>query len=105
MGYIIDISKWNGTINWDIATPQLDLVVARVQDGSNMVDFMYQNYVNEMKKRSIPFGNYAFVASFLLLMRGKEARILESRNKSAKFWVVDAEIQTMMDMQGGHKRL
>ncbi len=49
-GYIVDISKWNGTINWDIAASQLDLVIARVQDGSNTVDFMYQNYVSEMKK-------------------------------------------------------
>ena len=55
MGYIVDISKWNGTINWDIAASQLDLVIARVQDGSNTVDFMYQNYVSEMKKHSIPF--------------------------------------------------
>ncbi|MEC2519569.1 N-acetylmuramoyl-L-alanine amidase, partial [Bacillus cereus] len=23
MGYIVDISKWNGDINWDIAAPQL----------------------------------------------------------------------------------
>ena len=49
MGFIVDISKWNGTINWDIATPQLDLVIARVQDGSNTVDFMYPSYVDEMK--------------------------------------------------------
>ena len=49
MGYIVDISKWNGTINWDIAASQLDLVIARVQDGSNTVDFMYQNYVSNEK--------------------------------------------------------
>ena len=35
MGYIVDISKWNGNINWDVAAPQLDFVIARVQDGSN----------------------------------------------------------------------
>ena len=28
MGYIVDISKWNGDINWDIAAPQLDFVIA-----------------------------------------------------------------------------
>jgi len=48
LGYIIDISKWNGTINWNIAASQLDLVIARVQDESNTVDFIYHNYVNEM---------------------------------------------------------
>ena len=49
MGYIVDISKWNGNINWDVAALQLDLVIARVQDGSNVVDHMYQSYVGEMK--------------------------------------------------------
>ncbi|MGQ0422063.1 GH25 family lysozyme, partial [Bacillus sp. HC-Mk] len=43
MGYIVDISKWNGDINWDIAAPQLDFVIARVQDGSNYVDPLYNN--------------------------------------------------------------
>ena len=28
MGYIVDISKWNGNINWDVAAPQLDFVIA-----------------------------------------------------------------------------
>ncbi len=42
MGYIVDISKWNGDINWDIAAPQLDFVIARVQDGSNYVDPLYK---------------------------------------------------------------
>ena len=60
MGYIVDISKWNGNINWDVAALQLDLVIARVQDGSNVVDHMYQSYVGEMKKRGVSFGNYAF---------------------------------------------
>ncbi|MED3078577.1 glycoside hydrolase family 25 protein [Bacillus wiedmannii] len=102
MGYIIDISKWNGTIDWGIAASQLDLVIVRVQDGSNTVDFMYQNYVNEMKKRSIPFGNYAFCRFISIADARKEAQDFWSRgDKSAKFWVVDVEIQTMMDMQGG----
>jgi len=39
--------EWNYRLG-DIAASQLDLVIARVQDGSNTIDFMYQNYVNEM---------------------------------------------------------
>ena len=101
MGFIVDISKWNGTINWDIAAPQLDLVIARVQDGSNTVDFMYPSYVDEMKKRSIPFGNYAF-CRFISIADAKKAQNFWNRgDKSAKFWVADVEVQTMVDMQGG----
>lgn len=47
MGYIIDISKWNGTIDWDIAASQLDLIIARVQDGSNTVDIGQNNWILE----------------------------------------------------------
>lgn len=102
MGYIVDISKWNGNINWDIAVSQLDLVIARVQDGSNTVDFMYQGYVKEMKKRSIPFGNYAFCRSISISDAKKEAQDFWNRgDKNAKFWVADVEVQTMVDMQGG----
>ncbi|MBJ8072630.1 MULTISPECIES: glycoside hydrolase family 25 protein [Bacillus] len=102
MGYIVDISKWNGNINWDIAASQLDLVIARVQDGSNTVDFMYQSYVKEMKKRSIPFGNYAFCRFISISDAKKEAQDFWNRgDKTAKFWVADVEVQTMVDMEGG----
>lgn len=102
MGYIVDISKWNGNINWDIAASQLDLVIARVQDGSNTIDFMYQGYVKEMKKRSIPFGNYAFCRFISISDAKKEAQDFWNRgDKNAKFWVADVEVQTMIDMQGG----
>lgn len=102
MGYIVDISKWNGNINWDIAASQLDLVIARVQDGSNTIDFMYQGYVKEMKKRSIPFGNYAFCRFISISDAKKEAQDFWNRgDKNAKFWVADVEVQTMVDMQGG----
>ncbi|HHT7236836.1 MULTISPECIES: glycoside hydrolase family 25 protein [Bacillus] len=102
MGYIVDISKWNGNINWDIAASQLDLVIARVQDGSNTADFMYQSYVKEMKKRSIPFGNYAFCRFISISDAKKEAQDFWNRgDKTAKFWVADVEVQTMVDMEGG----
>ncbi|MGR3778246.1 glycoside hydrolase family 25 protein [Bacillus paramycoides] len=102
MGYIVDISKWNGNINWDIAASELDLVIARVQDGSNTVDFMYQSYVNEMRKRSIPFGNYAFCRFISISDAKKEAQDFWNRgDKSAKFWVADVEVQTVVDMQSG----
>ncbi|MGE7873838.1 glycoside hydrolase family 25 protein [Bacillus paramycoides] len=102
MGYIVDISKWNGNINWDIAASELDLVIARVQDGSNTVDFMYQSYVNEMRKRSIPFGNYAFCRFISISDAKKEAQDFWNRgDKSTKFWVADVEVQTVVDMQSG----
>lgn len=74
MGYIVDISKWNGNINWDVAAPQLDFVIARVQDGSNYIDPLYKSYVQAMKTRNIPFGNYAFCRFISIADAKKEAQ-------------------------------
>ncbi|MED1299807.1 N-acetylmuramoyl-L-alanine amidase [[Bacillus thuringiensis] serovar konkukian] len=102
MGYIVDISKWNGNINWDVAAAQLDLVIARVQDGSNVIDHMYQSYVSEMKKRGIPFGNYAFCRFVSENDARVEARDFWNRgDKDALFWVADVEVKTMGNMLAG----
>ncbi|MDO6662045.1 glycoside hydrolase family 25 protein [Bacillus thuringiensis] len=102
MGHIVDISKWNGKINWDVSAPQLDLVIARVQDGSNYVDPMYKGYVQSMKNHEVPFGNYAF-CRFLSINDAKiEARDFWNRgDKEALFWVADVEVKTMDDMRVG----
>ncbi|PEA09472.1 N-acetylmuramoyl-L-alanine amidase [Bacillus cereus] len=102
MRHIADISKWNGKINWDVAAAQLDLVIARVQDGSNVVDHMYQSYVSEMKRRGVPFGNYAFCRFVSENDARIEARDFWNRgNKDALFWVADVEVKTMGNMLAG----
>ncbi|KAA0766625.1 GH25 family lysozyme [Bacillus sp. SH5-2] len=102
MGYIVDISKWNGDINWDVAAPQLDFVIARVQDGSNYVDPLYKNYVQAMKARNIPFGNYAFCRFVSVEDAKVEARNFWNRgDKSATVWAADVEVKTMDDMRTG----
>jgi len=98
----IDISKWNGNINWDIAKPNIDFIIARVQDGSNYIDPKYKEYIQEMKDRNISFGNYAFCR----FVSEEDARI-EARNfynrgdKSATVWVADVEVKTMDNMKAG----
>ncbi|PFS16378.1 N-acetylmuramoyl-L-alanine amidase [Bacillus cereus] len=102
MGHIVDISKWNGNINWDVAAAQLDLVIARVQDGSNVIDHMYKSYVSEMKKCGIPFGNYAFCRFVSENDARIEARDFWNRgDKDALFWVADVEVKTMGNMLTG----
>ncbi|ATI51314.1 MULTISPECIES: glycoside hydrolase family 25 protein [Bacillus] len=102
MGHIVDISKWNGNIDWSVAAPQLDLVIARVQDGSNYVDPMYKEYVQAMKNYKVPYGNYAFCRFTSIADAKKEAQDFWARgDKGALFWVADVEVKTMGDMQSG----
>ncbi len=102
MGQIVDISKWNGDINWPVAKQYLDFVIARVQDGSNYVDPLYKGYVQSMKQHNIPFGNYAFCRFVSIADAKKEAQDFWSRgDKSATVWVADVEVKTMEDMRAG----
>lgn len=102
MGNIIDISKWNGDINWDVAKSYIDFIIARVQDGSNYRDPRYLGYVNDMKRRGIPFGNYAFCRFVSVNDAKKEAQdFWERGDKSATVWVADVEVTTMSDMRAG----
>ncbi|MFJ1104485.1 GH25 family lysozyme [Bacillus sp. GX] len=102
MGYIIDISKWNGDINWSVAKQHIDFIIARVQDGSNYVDPLYKGYVQSMKQHSIPFGNYAFCRFVSITDARKEAQDFWNRgDKSATVWVADVEVKTMGDMRAG----
>ncbi|MBF7156024.1 GH25 family lysozyme [Bacillus albus] len=102
MGQIVDISKWNGNINWPVAKQYLDFVIARVQDGSNYVDPLYKGYVQSMKQHNIPFGNYAFCRFVSVEDARVEARDFWNRgDKSATIWVADVEVKTMDDMRAG----
>ena len=100
--HIVDISKWNGNINWQIAKQQLDFVIARVQDGSNYVDPLYKGYVQAMEQHGISFGNYAFCRFVSIADAKKEAQDFWNRgDKSATVWVADVEVKTMDDMRAG----
>ncbi|WP_369355602.1 GH25 family lysozyme [Lysinibacillus capsici] len=102
MGQIVDISKWNGNINWPVAKQYLDFVIARVQDGSNYVDPLYKGYVQSMKQHNIPFGNYAFCRFVSIPDAKKEAQDFWNRgDKSATIWFADIEVDTMDDMRAG----
>ncbi|BCC09365.1 MULTISPECIES: GH25 family lysozyme [Bacillus cereus group] len=102
MGQIVDISKWNGNINWPVAKQHLDFVIARVQDGSNYVDPLYKGYVQSMKQHGITFGNYAFCRFVSIADAKKEAQDFWNRgDKNATVWVADVEVKTMNDMRAG----
>ena len=101
MGYIVDISKWNGNINWDVAAPQLDFVIAGT-GWIKLYDPLYKSYVQAMKTRNIPFGNYAFCRFISIADAKKEAQDFWNRgDKSATVWVADVEVKTMDDMRAG----
>ena len=92
VGKIIDISEHQGVIDFAKLKNEVDLVIIRVQYGSQKIDKRYKEYVAECKKYGIPFGHYAY-ACFVSVEDAKvEAKdFLQRADKDAKFLVVDVE--------------
>ncbi|OHX30683.1 N-acetylmuramoyl-L-alanine amidase [Bacillus mycoides] len=94
--HIIDISKWNNNINWDIAALQVDLAICRVQYGSNTIDTLYDDHVANLEARNIPHGAYAYGCYVSVNDAVVEAKDFLARvNPNAKFLVLDVEDDTL----------
>ena len=91
-GKIIDISKWQGTIDFDALKPNVSLVIARASCGSDK-DIKIDEYAKEMNKRNIPFGVYCYSYA------GTTEKAIDEAQKLVKyaeeynplFYVLDAE--------------
>ncbi|MFJ8262414.1 DUF5776 domain-containing protein [Rummeliibacillus sp. NPDC094406] len=91
---IADISKWQGDINWNSASKDLDFVIIRTQDGNNE-DTNHVSYEKSAKKYDIPFGVYAYARYTTKAEAEKEAINFYNRaSKDTKFYVVDVEAIT-----------
>ncbi|PGF02739.1 N-acetylmuramoyl-L-alanine amidase [Bacillus pseudomycoides] len=98
--YIVDISKFNDKINWDVAAPQLGLAICRVQYGSNKVDELYNQHVKNLEARGIPHAAYAYGCYVSVNDAIVEVKDFLNRvNKNAKFLVLDVEDDTVASME------
>lgn len=59
----IDVSKWNGAINWDTVKPQIDFAIIRCGYGQNITSQDDQYWfinADACTSRGIPFGSYIY---------------------------------------------
>ncbi|MFI8709931.1 GH25 family lysozyme [Bacillus sp. NPDC077411] len=93
---IVDISKYNDNINWDIAAQNIDLAICRVQYGSNKADYLYNDHVKDLEERGIPHAAYAYGCFVSVEDAIIEARDFMTRvSPNAKFLVLDVEDDTL----------
>ena len=92
MGKIVDISKWQGTIDFPRFAQECDLAIVRVQYGSSTEDIKHKEYEAGLKTYGVPFGSYAY-ARFVSVNDAKvEAQdFLKRADAMSKFYVVDVE--------------
>jgi GH25 family lysozyme M1 (1,4-beta-N-acetylmuramidase) len=91
-GKIIDISKWQGTIDFDTLKPEVGLVIARASCGSDK-DVRIDEYAREMIEKRIPFGVYCYSYAGTVEKARDEAKKLIAyvEQYNPLFYIMDAE--------------
>lgn len=69
----IDVSKWQGKIDWNKVKPQIDFAIIRAGYGKNTVDPFAERNVNECERLAIPYGLYWFSYAYTPAMAQSEA--------------------------------
>ena len=91
-GAFIDISKWQGTIDFKALKPAVSVVVARACNNTTL-DTMFNTYAAGMNAQGIPFGVYCYSKASTAAEAQLEARALYAYASKYKprFYVMDAE--------------
>ncbi|MDR2163579.1 MAG: Ig-like domain-containing protein [Clostridiales Family XIII bacterium] len=93
---IVDVSKWQGSIDWATASKSIDLAILRVSHGaSTSLEPRYRSYADSCKKYGVPFGVYSYATYKSKKAAEKEASIFYkqavSGGRKPLFFVVDTE--------------
>lgn len=89
---IVDLSYWQGTIDFNKAKEELALAIIRTQYGSGKEDAKHKEYEAGCEKYGIPYGNYAYARFVTVNDAIQEAKdFLARKGAKSKFLVVDVE--------------
>ncbi|MDR0518994.1 MAG: Ig-like domain-containing protein [Clostridiales Family XIII bacterium] len=93
---IVDVSKWQGDIDWATASQSIDLAILRVLHGADTSkEPKYKSYANDCKRYGVPFGVYAYVTYKTKSAAESQAKKFfnqaVSGGRAPLFFVVDAE--------------
>ncbi len=92
---IIDVSKWQGSIDWSKVAKTVDFAVIRTQYGSSVEDTMHTTYEKNAIANNVPFGVYSYSLAVSTSDARAEARSFYNRaNKNAQMYVIDVEEMT-----------
>ncbi|KRN27977.1 glycoside hydrolase family protein [Lactobacillus selangorensis] len=97
-GQVIDVSQWQGDIDWQKVNQQVDLAIIRTQYGSEANEASYRldtkkdEYYQAAKQNKLPFASYAF-SQFTSVEGAKQAAdsFYAHADKQSKFYVLDDE--------------
>lgn len=91
-GMIIDVSKYQGNIDWSKAAKGLDFAILRASVGVNK-DPRYAEYVAGCKQYGVPYHAYHYIKATIEAEARNEAKVMAEATEgtSPLFYVIDAE--------------
>ena len=94
---IIDVSKHQGTISWDLVAPSLDFCILKASGKTK--DTMFDRNVSECKRLKVPYHVYHYLYSVSEKAAVDEAKLFSDSvgNNSPLFWVLDMEYKSIAD--------
>ena len=78
MKMIVDVSKWQGKIDWKKAAAQVEMAILRAGCGM-MEDGRFQENCDGCRKNGVPFGTYYYITA---------ADAAQARNQARKYWEI-----------------
>ena len=92
---VIDVSKWQGNIDWAKVSKTVDFAIILTQYGSSVEDYMHSTYEKQAKANGVPFGVYSYSLAVSSSDARQEARDFYNRaDKDAQMYVIDVEEMT-----------
>lgn len=92
MGYKLDLSEWQGDVDFSRVAKVASLVTLRVQAGSSHADTKYQTYAAGCVANNLYFGSYAYGKYVSVPDAIQESNDCDSRlHPNSKYVVVDIE--------------
>ena len=88
----IDVSQWQGTINWaKVKADDVDFAILKVVNKSNAVEPSFETNYAQAKAQSIPLGVYNYSYATTVAKAEKDAhavvKALNGRHLACKVWL------------------
>lgn len=100
----IDVSTWQGSINWDKVKEQVDFAILRlgyIGNNENKLDTRFEEYYRECKRLNIPIGVYvySYVKTTYRAKLGAEWTLEQLKNKTLELPVyIDMEDNSLISI-------
>lgn len=95
---IIDVSQWQGAIDWSKVKPNVDLVILRASHG-NTKDAFFAANASECNRLGVPFGVYHYAEA---VPAANQIKVFHNAAKAynPRFWVLDIEDPALLFANG-----